>query len=533
MNNILKLVKLQIDEKYNFLKTADVVKMLASIGKYFTVVLVLTVVFWYTIARLSTVGIVINAGSMAVFLFVIQVISFCFSIGSIFTNLYFNRGNELLLAMPVSHNQIFISKILTIYIQELVISSIYTLPLLFALAWSSQAFNLTAYYSMLPVLVLLLPILPLALAALVAVPVMYLVKLLKRFERTSIILMFTAVACGFVLYITLLHSVVNVFADIANNQFVQLNKINMWLQSVGKKLVPYIGIATALERPLHFWWLIIYLCVGFAILCVGIAINKYQFLKAATDSIEREKQTSAKEKKYAVASPFKVLLIYEFREMFRSPSNLFKYFLFTVMMPVIAISTDILLSQTTLNIGGQTMLTGAHILVWLICAMLSNIFSATAISKEGANFYVIKTSPINYYIQSLAKVMFNVIFTVSAIVLTAILSAFYLPISQIVFAAIIILLFSLGHLLWCFDMDLRAPVLNWTDPDDATGNITGAIIKGLLMSLLVGGFIMISAFKLNLGVIFAVLVIFGTVFLLYRIYILILRINYRFTTIDP
>ena len=67
--------------------------------------------------------------------------------------------------------------------------------------------------------------------------------------------------------------------------------------------------------------------------------------------------------------------------IFRSPTDIFEYFLFTLLMPFIVFTYDQLLTTITVNQAGINMIAGAHVMVVAILAMLSNIVSASAISR--------------------------------------------------------------------------------------------------------------------------------------------------------
>ena len=80
------------------------------------------------------------------------------------------------------------------------------------------------------------------------------------------------------------------------------------------------------------------------------------------------------------------------------------------------------------NEAGTQMIAGSHVMVVAILALLSNIVSASTISRDGGNFYISKIVPINYYTQIFAKVAFNAIFTVAALLVTMVISFTMYPV---------------------------------------------------------------------------------------------------------
>jgi hypothetical protein len=154
-------------------------------------------------------------------------------------------------------------------------------------------------------------------------------------------------------------------------------------------------------------------------------------------------------KSYKERSPFMSLLIKEIKCVFRSPGNVFEYFLFTLLMPVIVLAYDKLLLTISVNTAGQNMIAGSHLMIVAILAMLSNIISASSISRDGGNFYISKIVPVNYYTQIGAKLVFNAVFTVGAILVTMCISFIYQNALQVILGSIAVMFasFFLGNTL--------------------------------------------------------------------------------------
>ena len=147
-------------------------------------------------------------------------------------------------------------------------------------------------------------------------------------------------------------------------------------------------------------------------------------------ALEKTIRPAKKEKRFKKSSTLMSLIKKEAVCIFRSPTDVFEYFLFTLLMPFIVYSYDKLLMTITVNQAGVNMIAGSHVMVVAILAMLSNIVSASAISRDGGNFYTSKIIPVNYYTQLFAKLLFNAIFTIGALLVTAVISMFIYPACQ-------------------------------------------------------------------------------------------------------
>lgn len=204
-------------------------------------------------------------------------------------------------------------------------------------------------------------------------------------------------------------------------------------------------------------------------------------------------------------------------------------------MPIIVFAYDQLLLTLVVSQTGVTLVAAAHLLIVSIMATLSNVVSATALSREGGNFYLMKTMPVNYYTQSLAKLTFNMIFTMGALVLTTIISAFYLPISTVLLTYTVVSLISIAHILISFEFDLKNPTLDWYDSNEVTQlnkNTTLSILRGLSLSLMSAVFITFFAGSKNMFFPWLILITLASALVARRARILYLRISYKYDRLE-
>lgn len=533
MNQVLKLFKLQLDEKYDILKTNNKKKMLWSIFKYFLLLAALTIVFYVLFLRLSLVGFVVNRQLVSIILLVTQIISLFFAVGHIINTLYQNKNNELLMSLPASPNQVFLSKIILSYVQEVIMNTVFTLPLLISvglLGGPARGFGVY-YYLIMPLAMLILPLVPLALASLLSVPMNFVLKFFKRNITLSIITIVILVAGFIYLYVTVISGFANGF-NIASKQIETVRNINNGVVDIGNNNVFYLLLADGITRAGKIWYLLVFTALGGAVLTLTFFIIRPFFFKMAMSSLENS-TSKIKIGSYKKRTPFASLILKEFLTVFRSSGNVFDYFLFTLLMPFIVVVYDNMLLGMVVNQSGQIMINGAHLLIVAVFATLANIYSASAISREGVNFYITKTAPVNFYTQTLAKVTFNAIFSVGAIVITGIITMFYMNFWVCLLTTLICVFISLGHIFYCFDIDLKKPTLDWFDSGDISKinkNTTKAIIYGLIVALIFGMFIMLTT---GLGIwSFIILLVASIIFCGYRAYVLILRVFYQYERLE-
>ena len=163
MRTVFSLLKLQIDNKTDLLKTASPKTMIPAIFRNIAVLLLTTLAFNFALARVFNAGFLINAELLSLVLTITQMISVAFAVGNVINTLYLCHDNQMLVCLPVKPNQLFVSKLLMIYITEVAVNTKITLPLFVTLGMFSRIG--LSYYLSIPLLLLLLPIFPIVAAA--------------------------------------------------------------------------------------------------------------------------------------------------------------------------------------------------------------------------------------------------------------------------------------------------------------------------------------------------------------------------------
>ena len=534
MGNILNLLKLQIDNKTDLLKMASPKKMIVAILKVLLVLALITVAVALVLLRILSLGIAVSEGLVAIVLLATQGISLFFAIGNIINTLYLCKDNEMLICLPVTPNQLFISKVLLIYLRELAVNAMISIPLFITLGFLGGLG--ASFYLSIPILVLLLPIFPIVLASFISIPLMGVIRFLKKHVVLSILCILGLVAACLWGYISLIGAMAGNF-NIANQQLETVRKINQVIATVGKHVVVYVQLAKAMLSFTQWFWypLFLLLCAGVSMLTV-LAIRPLYF-KIAMSSLENTIKSKEKKRPLKKSSPFFSLIKKETLCIFRSPTDIFEYFLFTLLMPFIVFSYDQLLTTITVNQAGTNMIAGAHVMVVAILAMLSNIVSASAISRDGGNFYTSKIVPVNYYAQIFAKLAFNAIFTCGALFVTMFVSFLTegAVVWHVILGTVAVMFAAIGHIAWSIDMDIKDPTINLQG--DEASSITSrstpkSVAFGLVIGFILGIIIILMSYLKTLIIPYLLIIVLSFVFAVYRIYILVLRSHLCYNKIE-
>ena len=125
MKNILSLLKMQIDNKTNILKAASPKTMIPAILKAVLILGIGTFAVSFGLSRVyNSLRFAINAELFGIVLLVTQLLSLAFAIGNVINTLYLCKDNEMLICLPVTPNQLFVSKLLLIYLKEIAANAV-------------------------------------------------------------------------------------------------------------------------------------------------------------------------------------------------------------------------------------------------------------------------------------------------------------------------------------------------------------------------------------------------------------------------
>ncbi len=534
MSAVLRLLRLQIDNKSDILKTATPKTMIPAIAKAVAALLLATLLALLVLPRVFILGFAINAELISLVLTVMQLISLAFAVGTVINTLYLCRDNEMLVCLPITPNQLFVSKLLMIYIIEFAVNAMISVPLFVGIGMSAYRGLGLAYYLSIPLMLLLLPVLPIIVAAFLSIPLMRLIRFLKKHTLLSILAVFALVASCLWGYLMLIGGVVGEF-DVATDQLATVARIDAVIASVGASMPIYYPLARAMLSFSHWYYFAVFAFLLAVLSTVIFLITRYFFFKTAMSSLEKTVKPVRRESRFRQRSPFVSLLTKEFRCVFRSAADVFEYFLFTLLMPFIVFSYDRLLMEITVRQAGVNMIAGAHIMVVAILAMLSNISSASAISRDGANFYSSKIIPVDFYTQMLAKFSFNAIFTLGAVTVTALISMMFYHVWQVLLGSLAVAMASVGHIAYCIDSDIKSPTV-CVQGDEASSTVSKTTKKALLSGLLIGfilGIIVILLSEAENAVLpYLLILALSLIFMIYRVYTLILRINLSYDKIE-
>lgn len=436
-----------------------------------------------------------------------------FGVVSMLTYVYINRDAEFLAGLPVPGWKLFLAKLFMVYIGELALSvgSVLPIGITIGIAGGIYAGGFGfAYYLSVMLAVLFVPAVPLLLAALISIPLMYCVSFFKnKGAMTSIVVIILVAAVIVVYYFAIFkfqlagsgltdpeyeEAVANLIASIEAAKYVVYPVFA--LVEFGLAM-PVFGIKGAGGQALA---LVIALGSLAAIIALAGFIANLVYSKSAAAQLENKSGRSQKAIEYRSQSMMRTLVGKEWRTLIRETAFAFQCLMGVILGPVFVVfiaagfkNTFFASIETALATSGATLteevkyavLSGLIISIIVMIVSGMNITAATAVSREGRNFYQMKIMPVPYKQQIKAKLYMSLLISVPASIVAFVIGAFMIPIPP--WEALLdgLFLCVYAYLFACFALriDLMRPKLNWVTPTQAVKNNRSSTMPVLLNML--------------------------------------------------
>jgi len=100
MKTVLSLLKLQMDNKSDLLKTATPRTMLPAVARVLVILILSYLGVSFGLSKIFSLGLLGNRELLSLVLLATQIISLIFAVGNIINTMYMSRDNELLFCLP-------------------------------------------------------------------------------------------------------------------------------------------------------------------------------------------------------------------------------------------------------------------------------------------------------------------------------------------------------------------------------------------------------------------------------------------------
>lgn len=548
MSAIWTLIRLQFNASVRLardkspLKTAIRWLIYASVG---LVLLGVFVAVYYLLALQFVggwrVGVDLRTQFLIFTIAIFMVIQLLFLVPMLIKVLDVNNDRERLLKLPVSSQQVFVSKIIVAYMFELVFAASILGPML--IAYGIAASMAFWFYLLIPVFILFVPIFPFFIAVLILFPIMKLAQFMKNRASLTTIVYLICLVAAVVVYMTIMQSMVKALADKGFAETIENNAGA--IRNLTKHLYPASVFALMVSGGVgsFFMYLAIILVSSAAMFGLTFYIANLKYKKFY--AVEYGAISSFKARgKYNGQNSTLAVLGKDTKNIFRSSNYTFQFLLIVVITPLLIYYSNRIAGyavyQSFMNAGrpDMTFAMGFEVALFVVLTLipLTSAFAASSITREGGNIYHTKLMPVSFrkqlsikagivFVPIFISIFVGVMLTMIPHKITATHIVPGLSGAQIATILTLATFMAIGYISLGLYMDLRKPLCNQLGNGEltkSTSHVNFIILLGTIVGVLFGAIGMFSAFGLTIGlsltdmqfraILLALAITFGSVF---------------------
>lgn len=493
--------------KHYFSLSSDPKQRKKQIGSYVVLAVVMLPLIIAVCAVLYSVTGEIKAAGMldsllASIMLAAQIMVLFFGVVTFLAVMYFSKDNEFLLSLPVKPVEIYLTKLLMVYLSHFAISTLILLPVFITTAIAAQI-TTVSYYIFAILGIFLVPMMPLLLVSIIALPLAYIVNYFRKNATLATIV-------GMVVFIGLFAAYFVGIMSIQNSIPTDDGTINIdGMKNVLRvmSLISYpglmlsramLGIGNVAANASIFFGIVI----GAAIISIGLSVLLYR--KSATKFLEvGVKKGKAKQMKVS-GSQLWTLIKRDLKSLTRDTSLAFNSFMGILLSPiVIGIMCSSMGSAMGSVEGNSTM--NAEImniatasLMAIIMLISTNYIAMLPISREGDKFYMIKYMPITPKTYIKSKLLLADIYVVVGSVLSSIgLFVTGVKVYNGIAFIICIACYGLGMNGFMVNRDIKNPNLHWINIREITKR-NYSIMPTMIIDIVAGLVLMFAGVMLGI-----------------------------------
>lgn len=419
--------------------------------------------------------------------FILIVVLTVFEIFNIIKELFQSKDNQIYLKLPITKEQLFMSKMIYLYIRQLIISLVF-------LAVTAGVYGLVEtditifYYVRLVVVAFVIPFLSLIISSFLSIPVSAILGFLKKHKTILLLSLIFVIGVFFVVYIQFIN--------------VVLSFINLTSLSSSPVIDPLVieGLRNATDGLLlsnvfynllmneQFIMNLLIIIAVISVLMVGVYfLLKYYYFKTLNKQNERIDIKIKKEIK--MNQPAVAILKKEFKTMLRNPDYAFQAIVLNLLMPTFIYLTIRLTYRAGEVTVGQEIVPGITLMTMLIFILLTNSFQGMIVSREKEAYFIMRITPMKILKQLFSKLAIGYLLNLFMILVTIVLitSFGFITVIEAVVIGILSILFSTGYTLILVSSDYKNPQITTNVAGFEEGlNMYKNLFVGLLLSIVVG-----------------------------------------------
>ena len=546
MTKVLKpLIMMQLKDKldlgYIKNKKQAIIKILLSIIAFGLITAVIFALLYVSkLLKIFHLIDIIPISVMVVVFTVMEILSLITCTFGVMKALYFSKDNPVLLTLPVSTNQVFLSKLIVYFVYELKKILYFIMPLF--LAFGIISGYPIYFYLWLIVCWLLIAVFNVSFAGLFSIVAMLITMFLRNFNIIRIILFLGVVGLaiwGVVSLINLIPADLDIIAT-WGKLFWDIQK---FLNAFTEAMLPFTYFTQMILGQMRGLKFVVFTgatfkIVGVLILLIAVLmglsflVSRPLFFKMAAKPFEYRKVTREFKRKNRKTNAFFSAIKAQALLILRTSEDLFSLMGCAVAMPIMTLLLNKLFAAMSTRLLGDYMTVAFNMLIILLIALASNGKIASIYSREGSAAYLNKTRPNEYRTNLVAKLMPNaIVMTISIIVSVSIFSNFSsLSTLNCVFFSLSAIFIYLMHMLWSAEMDIMNPQSNQyatTGEHSNNPNETKSSVAMFVVSVLIVAFAFFLSME-NIKLAWLKICLLSFALLAFRIFTYFSKIKYYY-----
>ena len=475
MNNLITLVKMQLKEKLDLkgksFKDLGVFRValavLIPILKFCGIV-ALCAVFIMLAARLNIFSIYGTVPPTVISLvFLAMLVTSIFSCTAGLTkSMYYSRDNAILLTLPCSPTQVYLSKLVIFFIFEMKRNFGFIVPL-FVAYYITHGYDFVFYPWML-ISFVLVSMLTVAIGAILSIPTMWFCNF---FRQKKLLQMISLVAVVVAAYAALMFAISLIPENI--DPVATWDKTSQDIRDfLGAYARDYIKVydMTCLMLGDSYYLISLFkflpmllrfaklLGVSAVLFAAGMLIVRPLFYKMASKPFEYLKKKVKPKKNKMVSSTLSPLRV-EIVSMTRNIGKLFSTVGVLISVPLlIFLLNKIFLAMNTRDTG-EYMIVAFNILIIMLVSLNGNCSVASIFSRDGRSAYLIKTQPVKHYVLLASRLIPTALIVVLSLIATAVVIVLTtkLAVEEVVVLMLAMILIYVAHMFYSAELDIMNP----------------------------------------------------------------------------
>lgn len=479
MRNLSILIRMQLKEKLNFkrkgLKDTSVFDILLSVFVTVLKFALVTVmcgafIFASQLLHLFSADNTVPPEVMSIVFTVMLILSVFSCTAGLTKALYYSRDNAVLLTLPATPTEVYLSKLFIFFIFELKRNISFIVPL-FISYFFLHGFSFWFYPWML-ISFVLVSFMTVSFGALLSIPAMYVANFFRQYKYLqigSVALTVSAAVAALFIGVAMIPSDIDI---LERWPVIQLNIREFlanytakaeWLFDItrlilGERVAEGFGYVTVLPALGTFLRFLFVLGIAALFFTAGMLIVRPMFYGMASKPFEYlKKETKPKPNrrhKRRVAA-----LGTEYLVAIKSPNRIFASIGIIISIPILTFFLNkVFFAMDTREFGNQ-LVTVFNILIILLIALNANCSAASIFSRDGRSSYLIKSQPSKYLILILGKLLPDTSAVCISLVATFVilLMTTSLGIGNLLLLMVGIGALYLAHMLYSAELDLMNP----------------------------------------------------------------------------